>query len=335
MKPLQLLKNPFMTPHSPFVLRRATTQDIRAIYLLTKQAKSGLSNLPKTKKETQIMLKKSDPSQDIVTHINNKTFLFALTSPKNQVVGVSGIKARTGVQRPNYSFMYHKNAPYPYLERIETSFGHSELGQLFLSPLFRRSGVGRLLSLSRLLFIRQFPHLFTTTIQAELRGYLFKNNVSPIWNALGQRFIGMSFHHADRMATKDPNFIKKAFPKHPIYLNLLPHQCWKYFQQVHPLTEPAKQLLLNENFNITNYVDIFDGGPTLEGQVSVIRTMALAKTMILNQLIPHQLTQRHIICNTSLADFRAMYVSSDTPLSQISNALRADSSDNITLVAER
>ena len=162
----------------------------------------------------------------------------------------------------HYSYHYKKNTQ-PYLELSTRHMGPSEIGSLFLLPDYRSNNLGRLLSLSRFLFIKAHQSFFTDTIIAELRGFFFNNNVSPIWNAIGKQFLRMPFNQADQLSVKDPDFLPSKFPKMPIYTHLLDPQATKFLGQVHPNTKPALRLLTSENFSITNQIDIFDGGPIL------------------------------------------------------------------------
>ncbi len=317
-----------------YIVRLAKVNDANSIYNLSKFAKSGLSNLPKTLKETKELLTYSELSVNNKIHPNKKKFVFVLENHEEGVIGISGIKAKTGVERAFYSFSYYQNTPYPYLELEKQFLGPSEIGSLFLSPKFRNKKVGRLLSLSRFLFIHSFDEFFTRTIIAELRGYLFKNNVSPIWNAIGKKFIRTSFHNADINASKDIDFIEKKFPKKPIYLNLLPKNSIKYFQQVHPFTEPAKNLLLKEGFKVMNQVDIFDGGPTLECSVKNIRTIKQARRIKVSNLEKKVKNKNYLICNHSLKQFTVMKINKNTRINEIKKKLSVTNNDLITIVEE-
>ncbi|MCV5888920.1 arginine N-succinyltransferase, partial [Escherichia coli] len=53
-------------------------------------------------------------------------------------------------------------------------------------------------------------------------------------------------------------------PKLPIYINLLSQEAQAVIGQVHDNTRPALKLLEREGFTNRGYVDIFDGGPTVE-----------------------------------------------------------------------
>ena len=316
-------------------IRNAKISDAGPIYELSKFAKSGLSNLPKKLNEAEALVKLSSDSVSEKTDKTKRQFIFVLEDNNGHIIGLSGIKARTGIYRPYYSFILHNNKPYPYLELVKQRYGPSELGGLFLTPEARGKGLGRLLSLSRFLFIKEYKHFFTPTIIAELRGFLFKNNVSPIWNTLGKRFINSTFHQADIKSSQNLKFIENNFPDQPIYLNLLNPKSIKYLKKVHPNTEPAKQLLISENFKITNHVDIFDGGPKLECLVNNIRTIKQSKLIKANDLNHYLSEKDYLICNPALNNFSVIKTLPKIPIQTMKKHLNIMGNDLITIVKER
>ncbi|MGC6367428.1 MAG: arginine N-succinyltransferase [Candidatus Marinamargulisbacteria bacterium] len=321
-----------MNASVPFRLRIINSNDADGVYQLTKEAKSGLSNLPKTKKSTHELIEKANSSFKQTDDVNNR-FIFVLEDQNHQIVGLSGIKQRTGVSRPYYSYVLHKNATYPFLEFVQERLGPSELGSLFLAPHARGIGIGRLLSLGRFLFIHGAKKQFTSSIIAEMRGFLFNNNVSPIWNVLGKKFINKTFHQADQKSVSDPTFIEKYFPKHPIYLNLLPIESHQYLNQVHPNTLPAKKLLEKEGFKTTNQVDIFDGGPKLSCLTEQIRTVKNAKQIMIKDLEKDR-SDTLLISTASNQNFRAIKAEPTTTINEIQLALDIQSRDKVLTVKE-
>ena len=266
-----------MKKNNTYTFRPIEPDDAQKVFNLSKKAQGGLSNLPKTLLDTKEIIKKSNLSFKKDTPIKLRKFVFVIEDQNRSIMGISAIKARIGVHRPYYSFYLNKKATYPYVELTKQYLGPTELGSLFLAPKFRGKGVARLLSLSRFLFIHCFNDYFTKTITAEMRGYLNTDDSSPVWNAIGKKFIPIPFNEADIQSMKDDHFIEKHFPKKPIYLALLNKKTQKIIGKVHPLTEPAKNLLLSEGFKVSNTIDIFDGGPTLDCLVKNIRTIKTSK----------------------------------------------------------
>lgn len=62
-------------------------------------------------------------------------------------------------------------------------------------------------------------------------------------------------------------------PKHPLYIDFLSDEARAVIGEVHPQTAPARAVLEKEGFRYLNYVDIFDGGPTLECEIDRVRAI--------------------------------------------------------------
>ena len=97
---------------------------------------------------------------------------------------------------------------------------------------------------------------------------------SPFWESLGERFFSMEFSRADYLCgTGQKAFIAELMPKHPIYTHFLTPEAQAVIGEVHPQTAPARAVLEKEGFRYRNYVDIFDGGPTLECDIDRVRAI--------------------------------------------------------------
>ena len=178
-KPFKLSINQLVKVKS-FVFRSIKETDAPHIIQLSKEAKSGLSNLPKTLDKAKQLINISQLSYSKQTTKKDQKFIFVVETNEKEIVGISGIKSHVGVERPYYSFHLNKTENHPYLELTQQPLGPTEIGSLFLSPRYRNQNIGRLLSLSRFLFIRCFKKQFTNVIIAELRGFLYKNNTSHL-----------------------------------------------------------------------------------------------------------------------------------------------------------
>ena len=71
-------------------------------------------------------------------------------------------------------------------------------------------------------------------------------------------------------------------PKSPIYVPLLPEQAQWAIGQLHPVAELPFAILLDEGFETETYVDIFDGGPTVDGRVAMLKSVAGSRKRMLN-----------------------------------------------------
>src|SRR3546814_15285792 len=74
----------------------------------------------------------------------------------------------------------------------------------------------------------------------------------------------MSFQEADQFnAVHGNQFIADLMPKHPVYIAMLNEHARSVIGVPHPTGRAAMRMLENEGFAFENYVDIFDGGPTM------------------------------------------------------------------------
>ena len=161
------------------------------------------------------------------------------------------------------------------------------------------------MSKCRFLMMAEHPHRFSKTVFAEMRGVSDENGNSPFWQWLEEHFFSIDFKLADYLTgIGKKGFIADLMPKLPIYINLLSKEAQAVIGQVHENTKPALRLLEKEGFTCRNYVDIFDGGPSVECEVRNIESVRhsfRAKVTI----APHASSQDFLISNTSFEHFRA------------------------------
>ena len=93
-------------------------------------------------------------------------------------------------------------------------------------------------------------------------------------------------------------------PRNPIYVKLLSAEAQEVIGQPHPLTAPAMSILLKEGFRYNNYVDIFDGGPTLEVPLNEIKTVKLSRLVTVGSLSDEVSSSNYLLTNAQL-NFRA------------------------------
>jgi arginine N-succinyltransferase len=185
--------------------------------------------------------------------------------------------------------------------------GASEVGGLFLDPDCRTGGLGRLLARARYLFIAHHRARFADRVLAELRGVILPDGSSPFWDGLAGRFFGMGFVEADRFNSLHGNqFIADLMPKFPVYEALLPESAAAVIGEVHPDGVPARRMLEAEGFRFNAYVDIFDGGPTLDVETDRIRTVEQARGAEVLGTSETGLTR--LVSAGTLEGFRAMAV---------------------------
>lgn len=112
---------------------------------------------------------------------------------------------------------------------------------------------------------------FKETIHSELMPPFDADGKSPLWEAIGRRFLNMEYHDADVLSRKNKEFILSLFPSGTIYETLLPIEARDAVGKVGADTEPVKRMLESIGFKYTHEVDPFDGGPHYRCQLDDIK----------------------------------------------------------------
>ncbi len=199
----------------------------------------------------------------------------------------------------------YNRVPTLYLSNDYT--GASVLCSLYMQPHFRGAGVGKLLSKCRFLFMAQFPERFADKVIAEMRGDSDEQGHSPFWEGLGRHFMSVDYTRAEHIVGMgNKAFIAELMPPHPIYAVLLPQKAQDVMGKVHPQTAPALHLLQQEGFRYQGYIDIFDGGPTVEAPREEIRSIHRS-TPVEVQLGSGSGGQPCLVANRLLQGFRCAY----------------------------
>jgi len=304
-------------PTNDYVLRPARLTDFDAIFALIGTLKSSMTSMPPDPEFIEQRLHRSQRAfYPNVTNPGDEQYLFVLEGPAG-VVGITGILARVGGFEPFYTYaIEHENFAHlplgiakkmPILKLQASHDGPTEIGSLLLHRDCRQSGLGRLLSLARFLFIAQFPQRFRDQTLAELRGFIDANGTSPFWEHVGRLFFESEFTDADFLSgLGNKSFIRDLMPRHPLYTNLLPAEARAVIGRVHLSTRPAKALLEAEGFAEIDAVDIFDAGPVVQASTRNIRTVAISQWLPVSALVDYDaLPPRHWHVSNGKLDFRA------------------------------
>lgn len=269
-----------------YYVRPARLDDLDAIYRMALGTGGGLTNLPPVRDALAEKLARSTAALERADDgVADDRFVFALVDGGGEVHGTSQIFAKVGLDHPFYS--YRLGVMSQASRELASTFraemltlstdldGSSEVGGLYLEPRARSGGCGALLARSRYLFIRSHRARFADRTIAELRGVIDAAGGSPFWDGLAGRFFGMSFREADEFnAIHGNQFIADLMPKHPIYTTLLAETALAVMGMPHDSGRPAMRMLEAEGFRFDNYLDIFDGGPTMAiatDQIAAIR----------------------------------------------------------------
>jgi arginine N-succinyltransferase len=302
-----------------FVVRPATPDDLQPIYEMAKLTGGGFTNLPADRDALERRLERAAAAfaRDEDT-LGDDHFVLALeNSETGQVRGTCQIFSQVGQQWPFYSyrlttFSQHsrelqRTVRAELLSLTTDLEGCSEVGGLFLHPSERAGGLGMLLARSRYLFIAAHRARFADCILAELRGIIDERGGSPFWDAVGGKFFGMSFQEADEFnAIHGNQFIADLMPKHPVYTAMLGEDARRVLGLPHPGGRAAMRMLENEGFAYENYIDIFDGGPTMTARTDAVASIAgtVAGPVADTQLAPRE---DALLASGRLAGFRCCY----------------------------
>lgn len=272
-----------------FIIRHTTPQDLDDIYVLAEKSGVGLTTLPADHNTLSNRLTRIQKTLQGNAEKRDQGYLFALEdTEQRKVVGISGIEVAIGLSDSFYSYhigqQVHSSQALGTHRIMKTLIlgndltGTSELCTLFLDPDYRVQQNGKLLSKVRFLFIAAFRSYFEQTLIAEMRGYSDEQGNSPFWDALGSKFFDIEFAKADYLTgIGQKAFIAEMMPRFPIYIDLLPPEAQAVIGKMHPNTQPAGKLLNDEGLHFLDYVDIFDGGATLEAEICNLRAVNHSK----------------------------------------------------------
>ncbi len=294
------------------VVRPAELDDIDALFDLIQLSELGLSTLKISK---PMLTERVDESVRAFSKPTarpaGQPYVFVMEDPHHDtIVGTATVYSKVGGFEPYYTYEIKVESKrsgtvgvareIPYLSLHTTHDGPTEIGSLFLSPDYWGCGHGRLLSLSRFLFMAEFPERFEQETIAELRGIVRADGYSPLWHALGSHFFEIEYPHAESLTLESKKFIAELIPRHPIYIPLLPQEAQDAIGKVHEKTVPALKLLEQEGFEIRNFVDIFDGGPTVHCATSHIRSIRDSQVVGVAEIRPDVSGPDYLISNRQL-----------------------------------
>ncbi|WP_147197214.1 arginine N-succinyltransferase [Pantoea sp. CCBC3-3-1] len=306
------------------IIRPVAHDDLAQLMQLAGKTGGGLTSLPADSATLAARIERSVLTWQNKLPRAEQGYVFVLEdTDTRQAVGICAIEVAVGLQDPWYNFrvgtQVHASRELnvynilPTLSLSNDHTGSSELCTLFLDPDYRNGKNGYLLSKSRFLFMAAFRERFMQKVVAEMRGVSDEQGHSPFWESVGSRFFSMSFRDADYLSgTGKKTFIAELMPKHPLYINYLAPEAQAVIGQTHPQTSPARAVLEAEGFRYLNYVDIFDGGPTLECDIDRVR--AIRKSRLVTAVIGKESDSDQPLClvgNERYEDFRVMLLNTD------------------------
>jgi len=305
------------------IFRPVAINDLDQIMKLIQLAGPGLSSLPN---DTEFIKNKIQKSVDSIDRIGDKPagerILFALENTEDgEILGISGVISRIGGFDPyHFNRLTSEIKTYPsqnlniihnYFQVEKTHKGPSEVCSLFLAPKYRKGPNGRILSLSRFLFMAENIQIFEENVIAEMRGVVSADGISDFWSAVGEKLTGLSFRDADDLYSRDTEFIDEILPLGKQLINTLPDSAIDIIGKVHPNTEPAKRLLEKEGFKFNKLVGVLEPGPILEVNLQDIRTIKNSKLYTVKEINDEERSESPMLVSnhSSAENFRTNFAS--------------------------
>jgi arginine N-succinyltransferase len=276
----------------------------------------GLTTLPKDCDLLKRRIAKSLRSMEqIPDRPGGETYLFVMEdSATRKIVGASGVVSKVGGFEPFYAYKIKKelhqskelkvHKEISVLRLVHEHNGPAEIGSLFLSPEYRGRDAGRLLQLSRFLFVAEHPEAFAPLVVSELRGVIDAAGRSAFWDALGRHFFDIEFRQADYLSVVSKNFIADLMPRQPIYIPLLPKAAQDVIGKVHESSKPALKNLEDEGFSFNGMVDIFDAGPCVSCERDQIRTVRESHVAAIEEISTKPIDSPVYLIATHQGEFR-------------------------------
>ncbi|HKS35043.1 MAG TPA: arginine N-succinyltransferase [Enterobacteriaceae bacterium] len=333
------------------VIRPVARDDLDGLLAMAGKTGGGLTSLPADRETLSARIERALQTWQGTLEKSEQGYVFVLEeTDSGSVVGICAVEVAVGLNDPWYNYrvgtLVHASKELNVYNALPTLFlsndhtGSSELCTLFLDPDWRKEGNGYLLSKSRFLFMAAFRDRFNEKVVAEMRGVIDEHGYSPFWESLGNRFFSMAFSRADYLCgTGQKAFIAELMPKHPIYTDFLSPEARAVIGEVHPQTAPARAVLEKEGFRYCNYVDIFDGGPTLECDIDRVRAIRKSRLVevVEGQPAPGE-WPTCLVANEQYHQFRAMLVQADPQATRLVltaaqlDALKCHAGDPVRLV---
>jgi arginine N-succinyltransferase len=257
-----------------FLIRQARPGDHGQLRSLARALDSV--NLPTDADELRALVERSVRSfAGRIRERSRAVYLFCAEAPgTGKLAGASMIIGKHGTPRAphyylevdsdeRYSHALRKMFRHSYLRLRYSMDGPTELGGLIVRRAMRRhpERAGQQLSWVRFLYIAKHRPRFERRVIAEMLPPRAPGYGNAFWDHYGGRVTGLTFRAADRLSSRDKQFIRELFPESPLYTFLLPDQVRAALGAVGDDTRGAVRLLERAGMKFMDQIDPFDGGP--------------------------------------------------------------------------
>jgi arginine N-succinyltransferase len=295
-----------------FLIRESFEGDVEQILEIAHHLDTV--NLPADRGHIERIVALSTASFEETLAPPEREYLFVLEDlAARRLVGTSIIHAQHGTRRSPHVFLqvlederYSETLDrYLVHECLRLAYnydGPTEIGGLILLPEYRghSDSLGRFLSYTRFLFIAMHRSVFRDRVISELLPPLEPDGSSRLWNQLGQKFTGLTYHEADLLSKDNKEFIKSLFPHGLIYTSLFPPEVREVIGVVGPETKGVEKMLRRIGFEYARQIDPFDGGPHFIAETDRITLVRDAR-------------QVELVERADSADTRWTIVAAETP----------------------
>ncbi|MGM0537507.1 MAG: arginine N-succinyltransferase [Pseudomonadota bacterium] len=309
-------------------IRPIAEGDLDELQALARETGVGFTSLPDNRDFLASRIASTVAAFEERTPRDQRLYFFVLEDEANgRLAGCCAIEGQVGREIPFYHYrlgtLAHSSVQLDLHRTIDTLFlssdhtGDAEVASLFLRPEYRgadrrRERNGALLSMMRWLFLAEFRDRFPDKVLAEMRGVFDAHGRSPFWECLGSHFFPLDFDEADRLTgLGQKSFIGELMPKFPIYTPFLSEAARACIGQVHEHTRPALAMLKKEGLRWEGYIDIFDGGPTVEAYIDDVRGVRLSRRCrveVKAGMLERSPRPRWLAATTGMAGFRAAWL---------------------------
>ncbi len=310
-----------------FVLREANVHDKRRLLELARLLDS--INMPTTAREMDDVLKRSQRSfRGRIRDRSRAVYVFCAEDLQTgRVGGASMIIAKHGTpESPHYylqidsderySHTLRKMFRHTFLRLRHSMDGPTEVGGLIVDPQLRRlpAKVGKQLSWVRFLYIARHRGRFENRIIAEILPPLEADHGNRFWDHYGRRMTGLSFREADRLSTRDKEFIRALFPDAPLYTFLLPDDVRASLGAIGEQSRGAVRLLEQAGLRFLDQIDPFDAGPYYGAVIADLDPIKARRSYrVVEGTVADQSEHTFLVSREDTGGFRAVQITTTAP----------------------
>lgn len=301
-----------------YIIRPAKPDDFKGFVNLINKAGAGITTLPNSQAAAKKRLEESLLSFETkVIKPSDQNYLFLLEDLETKEIGACcGILGDVScfdtytykIETVSLLQKFSQSAQTAKVLHFASGYSHaSEICSLFLAQEWRKKNLGKLLSLSRFLFMANHPERFERNVIAAMRGAIDENGENPFWNAISRHFLDIPYAEFAQLVQSNPQVVLDVIPKYPIYISMLPKDAQEIIGKAHVNTIPALNMLIEQGFSFTDRIDPGDAGPIITAETKNIKAIKDSQVFLIKSITDSPIESlRHIISNVKV-DFRACF----------------------------